>query len=367
VNMMQRVNKKDEIYQQLKEKIMSGKYAPKSRFPKEIDFAKQFGVARVTLRSALGQLLSDGMIKRIPRKGTFVADDFKPVKPPTIMIVSNDSGGIELPHNYIFPEIIRLAQNKDWKTLTITDATLLMFSSVDIISYIKENNVIGIITVMNSFRGDEAILKKFRNSGVSVVIAHCVSEDTKVTGFAGIVIDEKEGWEAAVAYLSECGHKNISMLGYSKAREKFRGFTRQKCIELVKKHGATPMKSWITAVDFDKGIVKETIKKMFSGYKRPTAILCYSDFFAIYVYEALKEINLRIPEDVAVMGTCGYPDTKLLSPSLSTVDYEYSKFAALAVEMLQKPEKWFSGGKGKLRKKTFKIRKRESTKIKLIK
>jgi DNA-binding LacI/PurR family transcriptional regulator len=74
-------------------------------------------------------------------------------------------------------------------------------------------------------------------------------------------------------------------------------------------------------------------------------------------------MGLKIPEDVAVMGTCGYPDARLLSPPLSTVDYEYSKFAEMAVEMLNEPEKWFSNGKGKLRLKPFKLRKRKSTKI----
>ena len=104
---------------------------------------------------------------------------------------------------------------------------------------------------------------------------------------------------------------------------------------------------------------------MFDGDIKPSAILCYSDFAAIYVYDALKEMGLKIPEDVAVMGTCGYPDARLLSPPLSTIDYEYSKFADMAIEMLQEPEKWFSQEKGKLREKAFKIRKRKSTSIKL--
>ncbi|MCF6176205.1 MAG: GntR family transcriptional regulator [Victivallaceae bacterium] len=363
MNVTQSINKKDLIYQQLKAEIISGKYPPDTRFPKEVDFAKQLGVGRITLRYALERLLDNGMILRIPGKGTFISPaSVKSSTSPTIMTIRGAEGGFESPYNYIVPEIVRLAGNKDCKTLSMTATTLLMFSSDDIKSYVKKNNVIGIVAIMNGFCGDEPIISKLRDAGIPVVIAHCAITDPEVTGFAGIFIDEQKSWEAAVAYLSACGHKNIGMLGYSKARDKFRGFTKQECMKLISKYGANSEESWVVAIDFDKEAIKKSVQKMFSGNTTPTAILCYSDFFAIYVYETLKAMKLKIPEDVAVMGTCGYPDARLLSPPLSTVDYEYSKFAAMAVEMLQNPGQWFPNSKGKLREKTFKIRKRKSTK-----
>lgn len=64
--------KKDLLYRQLKEAILSGKYPPGSRFPCEVDFASQLGVAFVTLRSALKRLEDDGLITRLRSRGTFV-------------------------------------------------------------------------------------------------------------------------------------------------------------------------------------------------------------------------------------------------------------------------------------------------------
>ena len=75
---------------------------------------------------------------------------------------------------------------------------------------------------------------------------------------------------------------------------------------------------------------------------RPSAVLCYSDYFALYVYEALKKLSLDMPEDVAVMGTCGYPGGAFLSPPLSTVDYQYKKLGRLGVEtLLGAQASWF--------------------------
>jgi len=358
--------KKDKIYNQLKQAIISAKIPAGKKLPRETDFAKSLNVGRITLRSSLDRLEHEGYIKRVHGKGTFVSpENNKFVRAPAIMVIRGNGGGFEAPHNYIVPEVIRLAESKNCKTLSITDSALLMFSSADIKNYVKENNVIGIIASMNGFNGDEPVIKKLRNAGVPVVIAHCALKDTEVTGFPGIAINEQEGWEAAIAYLTECGHKNISMLGYG--GHKFRGFNKNECLELLKKYNANPVESLLKVVEFDKEYIRNTVKEMFDCDEKPTAILCYSDFSAIYVYEALKEMNLRIPEDVAVMGTCGYPDAKLLTPPLSTVDYEYSKFADMAVEMLQEPGKWFADDKAKLRKKSFKIRKRKSTNIKLIK
>jgi len=122
----------------------------------------------------------------------------------------------------------------------------------------------------------------------------------------------------------------------------------------------------VRTTEFDRQQIVETVKIFFSNPVKPTAILCFSDFYAIYVYDALKELKLRIPQDVAVMGICGYPDARMLNPPLSTIDYGYAEFARMAVEMLQNPGKWIdAAGRGKLRLKPFKLIKRQSTEPKL--
>ena len=359
--------KKDNIYNHLKQAIISSKLPAGKKLPRETDLAKSLNVGRITLRSSLDRLEHEGYIKRVHGKGTFVSpENAKLAKAPAIMIVSGIDGGFEAPYNYIVPEAIRLAESRHCTTLSTTDAALNMFSLGDIKIYVEENNVIGIVAVMNHFIGDEPIIEKLRGTGVPVVMTHCSPKDIEITGFSGISINEGEGWEAAIAYLAgECGHKNICLLGYTPAKHQFRSFSRKDCVRLLKKYGADPVESLIATVEFDKEDIKNTVFKMFNGDIKPSAILCYSDFAAIYVYDALKEMGLKIPEDVAVMGTCGYPDAGLLTPPLSTVDYGYAEFADMAVQMLQKPEKWFSDEKGKIREKSYKIRKRKSTSIKL--
>lgn len=66
--------KKDLVYEKLQSAIRSGVYAPGTKLPKELDFARELGVSFITLRAALGRLEEDGLIVRIPSKGTFVSE-----------------------------------------------------------------------------------------------------------------------------------------------------------------------------------------------------------------------------------------------------------------------------------------------------
>lgn len=62
-----------QIRQQLRARILDGSYAPDSRMPSEAELGVIFGVSRITVRQALGDLQKEGLIFRIHGKGTFVA------------------------------------------------------------------------------------------------------------------------------------------------------------------------------------------------------------------------------------------------------------------------------------------------------
>ncbi|MCX5818837.1 MAG: GntR family transcriptional regulator [Deltaproteobacteria bacterium] len=63
----------------LKNKILSGLFEPGQRLPTEQEMIAQFGVSRITIRSALSHLESEGLVVKRQAKGTFVAENI-PVK-----------------------------------------------------------------------------------------------------------------------------------------------------------------------------------------------------------------------------------------------------------------------------------------------
>lgn len=63
----------DVICQTLAARIREGAFAASGRLPSERDLSEQFSTTRITLREALGQLESQGMIYRELRRGWFIA------------------------------------------------------------------------------------------------------------------------------------------------------------------------------------------------------------------------------------------------------------------------------------------------------
>src|SRR5215472_10882620 len=58
----------------MRRRIRSGEWPPGMTLPTLDELTKQFGVARVTVRQAMGVLAADGLIWRRQGKGTFVTE-----------------------------------------------------------------------------------------------------------------------------------------------------------------------------------------------------------------------------------------------------------------------------------------------------
>ena len=62
-----------QIYDEIKDAIEKGVYAPKERIPSELELAEQYDVSRITVRRAVEELCSDGYLVKQQGRGTFVS------------------------------------------------------------------------------------------------------------------------------------------------------------------------------------------------------------------------------------------------------------------------------------------------------
>lgn len=69
----------EQVYDILFHRIMSGKLAPGSKLPSELDLASAFGVSRPVVRQALGRLRDENLINSIRGSGTYVSSDTQPM------------------------------------------------------------------------------------------------------------------------------------------------------------------------------------------------------------------------------------------------------------------------------------------------
>jgi len=150
-----------------------------------------------------------------------------------------------------------------------------------------------------------------------------------------------KGAEIAVEYLYNTGHRNIAFVAGSmdetNARDRMKGFKTA-----ANKYNLNCPEDWIIYGDFSKEKAYKESEKLFTGNTNPTAIFCSDDYMAIGVMERIKSKNLRIPEDVAVIGFDDIEIAAYVKPALTTVRqpiYQLGKSAAvMLLDIINKKE-----------------------------
>ncbi len=328
--------KNSAIYDFLRNAIIAGDYLPGHRFPREIDFAKKLNVGKVTLRTALARLEHDGLIERLPSKGTFVRLPDERQK-QRIMAILPQMDDITSPHLYILPGIQSECARLDIELVPVQQ-DFLNHQAFDP-AKMKEQGYIGIILLPFVYQDNDPLFELVRKSTLPSVIAHCVR--CRYEGCESAVLTTfPEAWTDAAKYLAGLGHRRFATLVTDTDKNKIRyldaAFFRQFLID-TDAGESVPL---IRHIDYyDNSRLRQTLDEVL--VQRPTAILCHSDFIALKVYDFLREKHLRIPQDIAVMGYCGFPGSALLKPPLSTVDLNYAKRGQLAVQLITDASKWF--------------------------
>ena len=87
-------------------------------------------------------------------------------------------------------------------------------------------------------------------------------------------------------------------------------------------------------IDFDT--VVEATTKLLQIENRPDAILAVNDTVTFAAFTAIKEMGLRIPEDVALIGFTDDLHARYVTPQMSAIEDQSYKMGCVAYDLLQK-------------------------------
>lgn len=200
--------KKDAVYQEVKLDIVSGRYPVNTKLPKEIDFARERGVSFITMRAALKQLEADGLIARIPSKGTFVirtTPEIPPAKVRHVLLLQPDyeaaSGGGNLFNRDLILGAVEQAYLYGCEVVAekIEDAGNLL-------ARFSAGEFDGIIWDRADARLHD-VIDQLRQAGVAQVTVN-----RSFDGIPALACDYPEGMRAAMRYLRGIGHRHIGLI-----------------------------------------------------------------------------------------------------------------------------------------------------------
>lgn len=142
-----------------------------------------------------------------------------------------------------------------------------------------------------------------------------------------------QGGLAATRHLVELGHRRIAVIG---------GPPRMMCSRARIDGYRAALEA--AGVPVDPELIREGDFHHEAGYEvgrgllrlpdRPTAVFTGNDLQALGLYEAARELGLRVPEDVSVLGFDDLPLTRWVSPPLTTVRQPLAQMAEAAARMV---------------------------------
>lgn len=157
------------------------------------------------------------------------------------------------------------------------------------------------------------------------------AEETFDGIYSSFSFDNRKAGRIGVEHLvRECGCKRILFItGF-----KNHFFTRELlegCKEALADCGIPFCEELVVQADYSAEsaalVLKEVIEKQI-----PFDAVFTNDEMATGVYRVLNEMNLKIPEDVAVCGCDDLPVGKQLYPELTSISLDYSELARYALE-----------------------------------
>lgn len=313
----------EQIITDIENKLATGVYKINDRIPTDEEMMEIYGVSRVTVRKAMDSLVSRGYLIRKPKKGTFVVQNFVSQKVIHVVLImmfqANDSleiiGGVE---DYLNTKNIHL---------TVKFSNCSDKSERDIIEEILTLNVQGVIIYPTQCNTNTDIYYRLCNSDFPVVF---LDRYPRRITCSSVMVDDYELARNVVNYLVFYGHRDIvfaaaNVNSYISLQDRMYGFC-----DTMKNHGFQINKRMLQIYPTEE----ECIHGLLNMKKMPSAVFCCNDRIALRVMSALQSKNLRIPEDISVVGCDDIEMAAYANPPLTTIHQPFREIGRAAGEMI---------------------------------
>ncbi|MBA3873389.1 MAG: GntR family transcriptional regulator [Anaerolineae bacterium] len=302
-----------QLHNQLRQLIHSERWPNASRIPSENELTSHLNISRSTVRLALQQAELEGLIERIAGRGTFVA--YTLTKDHQRRLIAFVTGGIDAEnHLLMLSGAEQEVRALDYQIVFSTAKN--QEEELHILERVEQDSIAGVLLWANalSTRSPESALTRYKQVPVPVVLM-----DRKIPGFDCdcVTSDNYGGAKALMRHLIDLGHRHIIFLTHDifeifPVTERYRAYC-----ETLEEAGLSAVEPWVigqrgveisatyavqSSVD-KKSLELQQIKDyILNAQPRPTAIFAMNDWLAVLALRALKQLDIKIPDDLSIAG-----------------------------------------------------------------
>jgi LacI family transcriptional regulator len=160
-----------------------------------------------------------------------------------------------------------------------------------------------------------------------------IDRDVKYSNFDGVFIDNIKGAFDATEALIHEGHERIAIIAGPETskpgRDRLRGYKKAHV-----RNDIFVNEELIFYGDFSLKSGYENAKKILKSELKPTAIFSCNNLMTLGVLKALRELNLKVPKDISLIGFDDIEVLEILGIEISAVSRPTFDMGRMAMEIL---------------------------------
>jgi len=184
------------------------------------------------------------------------------------------------------------------------------------------------VLVQSGHHGDQQIIGDLIDANMPLVV---VGRPFRSDNVNYIDVDNVTASYVAVNHLIRLGYQRIGTI--TGPENSTVGIDRKAgYLKALTEHGYSIDRTLITEGDFTEAGGYSAMKRLLPA--RPDAVFAASDVMVLGAIRAVREDDLRVPEDIAFVGFDDIPASAMAEPPLTTVRQSASAMGSIAVETL---------------------------------
>ena len=193
-------------------------------------------------------------------------------------------------------------------------------------------HVEGIIACLSQSTTDYKHFEEIADMGIPLVFfgRTCLPEK-----FSCVMANGDEAAQQATQHLIDTGSRRIAFVGgpnhLDMVRRRKHGY-----LEALRENRIPIERELVVCekIDFQWGL--EAVTRLLKMDNRPDAILAFNDIITFAAFTAIKQLGLRIPEDVALIGFTDDVHAQYVTPKLSAIEDQSRLMGQTACRLLLK-------------------------------
>lgn len=220
---------------------------------------------------------------------------------------------------------------KSGYTVTIFQSQDSMEREIAITQTLQSRMAEGVIACLGLGTTDSRHFAKITKQGIPLVFYDRVNNEV---GASKIIINDFEAAYKATKHLIDIGCKKIAHIAGPQSTPIFKSRLEgyKSALKAHSLKSTNNLIEYTSMLSYEEGT--NCAEKLLKLRNRPDGVFCSNDYTATGAIQVFKRKNLHIPDDIAVAGFSNYPFSRIMEPSLTTIDdhaFEMGESAAKLV------------------------------------